>query len=270
MRVGSLILFCILASIPALSNGTGRVSFLSGKKLPTKKAILQDSVSSKRSALKKKKKIRRNFKEIERLRKENAKLQLLAQFRFNTPDFLDDDIDIKTGDMFAGKLIFNVLSTNLASPLNIQLEESETFPNGGRIICQGTTYLKRVVSKCTSIVTSEFEIEIDASVLSSDGSSGLRGEYYTGKEQYITAILASEAAKGMLAMSLGRMNTSIGSQIENSPINTITGGLINTGNEVTNLMKEEMQSTEPKVFIRKDKRVIVYFNNKVDFSRIKK
>jgi hypothetical protein len=73
----------------------------------------------------------------------------------------------------------------------------------------------------------------------------------------------------MLSMSLNRVNTPNGVDISNDPRNVVLGGLINTGNEVSNMMKDEMQSKEPKVFVQRNKRVLLYFNSGINFSEIK-
>lgn len=228
----------------------------------------EDRVSLKSSGTAKKR-TNSNYKYVKQLEAENKNLKLLAKFKLNRPDFIDASFDIKTGDMFSASTDLSVLSTNLSSPMPISLEESDTFPNGARVICSGKTYLKRIVATCEKIVTDEFELPINAILLDSDGTNGIRGQYYTGKEEYITGIIASEFSKGALSMSLNRIDTPNGVDITNDPRNVVLGGLINTGNEVTNLMKDEMQNKEPKVFVERGRKTILYFVEKVDFNGVK-
>ena len=252
----------------SVSASSSRVSFMSEnsrygrkvrEKLKTDKVALNSSSTSK-------KRVHSSIGKVISLEKENSRLKRLVSFRLTIPDIIDNSFSILTGDMFKGTLEQNVLSTNLASPVNVKLGESTVFPSGARIICKGSTYLKRVSVVCHTLITNGVEYSIDANILEADGSFGLKGKYYTGKEEYIAGILATEVSKGALALSLQRQTTINGDVIKNSPTNALVGGAISAGNAVSEMMTDEMKSKEPKVFIRRGKNVILYFSSSFQFE----
>lgn len=202
------------------------------------------------------------LKSIELAQLENYKK--IALLRMDTPFVWDRTVAIKTGDMFFGTLIQNVLSTNIEAPMNVNLQRSKEFPNGGRLICKGITKFKRVHSHCAKLVTNNGEFEVDAQLLDIDGSAGLVGEFYSGKEEYVSGLIVSEAVKGILEISQQRHTTIYGQEVLPTAKNKLLQGSINVSNEVSDLLKDEMQTKEPKVFVKKDKKVIVYFNNSMN------
>jgi hypothetical protein len=193
---------------------------------------------------------------LKRLKAENVALKSLAHIRVNTPYVWNKGALYKPGDMLPGTLSLSLLSTNLDAPIVISLDG----PENRKVLCTGGTKHKRVIARCDRLLTLSGTTEINASLLETDGSLGLRGDVYTGKEEFIAGIIVSEMAKGALTVSQSRLNTSLGSTVAPTSKNMILEGLINTSNEVTDLMKEEMKTREPKIFVRAPKRVIVFFN----------
>jgi hypothetical protein len=226
-----------------------------------------DSVSSKQSSTSRKKKRVYPYKKMIELEKENKNLRKLVDMRLSVPDIIDNTSGILIGDMFEGELEQYVLSTNLGSPVNVRLSKSSMFPNGAKVICEGKTYMKRVDASCSVLRVDGVSYKIEGKVLEIDGSRGLRGEYYSGKEEYMAAIIATEASKGALALSLERQTTINGDVVKNDPRNVALGAVINSASAASEMMTDEMKSKEPKVFIRAKKKVLLYFDKDFKFSK---
>ena len=90
--------------------------------------------------------------------------------------------DFKTGTVIKGVLLNSVVSTNLESPLVVEVVDGEALPSGSKFTCSGVTKFKRVVSACNKFNTpnDSEEFAVQVSLLNLDGSSGLRpDEVYT-------------------------------------------------------------------------------------------
>lgn len=173
--------------------------------------------------------------------------------------------DFKTATVLRGRLLNSIVSTNLESPLVVEIYQDQGFPDGTILSCLGMTKLKRVVSGCSRLITpgstgEEYDVEI--SLLNTDGSAGITGEYYSGKELYVAGMIASAFARGSIELSQTRLATNVGELKVNSAKNRYLEGILNSADEGADLMKKEMQTIEPKVFIKAGKEVLVFFNQR--------
>lgn len=202
---------------------------------------------------------------LEKLNKQGERIEeLLGKFQKKSGvwDFTSQ-YDFKTGSTAKGILLNSIVSTNLESPLIVEIIEGEKLPSGARLICKGVTRLKRVVAFCDKIVMplEEDEYEIQASLLNADGSSGLRpDEISTGKEEYVAGTIATAFSKGMIEMGTDRIASPLGELTPNNRRNRITSGLLNSLDETNNIMNSEMKTREPKVYIEAGRPVLIYFN----------
>lgn len=191
---------------------------------------------------------------------------LLGKFqeRAGVWDFTNQ-YDFKTGTVIKGVLLNSVLSTNLESPLIVEVDEGESLPVGTRFTCFGVTKFKRVLSACHKLITpnDEEEFEVKASLLNMDGSSGLRAdEVYTGKEEYMAASIATAFSRGLVELGTERLSTPYGDMALNNRKNRITNGVLNSLDETNDLMNSEMKTKEPKAVIYAGRPVLIYFQER--------
>jgi len=202
---------------------------------------------------------------LDKLNKQGERIEeLLGRFQKKSGvwDFTGQ-YDFKTGSTAKGILLNSIVSTNLESPLLVEIQEGEKLPPGTRFICKGVTKLRRVVAVCDKMVTplDEDEFEIQASLLNSDGSSGLRpDEVSTGKEEYVAGTIATAFSKGLIEMGTERVASPLGELTPNTRRNRITSGLLNSLDETNNIMNSEMKTKEPKAYIEAGRPVLIYFN----------
>lgn len=205
--------------------------------------------------------------EVPSLQASSAKLdQFIEKYR-DRPAVWDFtySYDFKTASVLKGRLLNSVVSTNLESPMVVEVHGDQGLPEGTILSCQGMTKYKRVITGCSRLITpgeagEEYEVQI--SVLNTDGTAGLTGEYYSGKELYVAGMIASSFARGSIELSQSRLATAAGELKINNARNRYLEGVLNSADETADLMKKEMQTTEPKVFIGAGKEVLIYFNQR--------
>lgn len=201
------------------------------------------------------------------LHKSNEDLDLFIEKYKDKPAIWDfsNTYDFKTSTVLKGRLLNSIVSTNLESPLVVELHPDQGLPEGTILSCQGMTKYKRVVAGCNKIITpgaAGEEYLVETSLLNTDGTAGLTGEYYSGKELYVAGMIASSFARGSIELSQSRLATPSGEMKLNSAKNRYLEGILNSADEASDLMKKEMQTTEPKVFISAGKEVLIYFNQR--------
>ena len=173
--------------------------------------------------------------------------------------------DFKTATVLKGRLLNSIVSTNLESPMVVEVHPAQGFPDGTLFNCLGMTKYKRVIAGCNRIITpgaAGDEYSVEVSLLNTDGTAGLTGEYYSGKELYVAGMIASSFARGSIELSQTRLATAAGELKVNSARNRYLEGVLNSADEASDLMKKEMQTTEPKVFISAGKEVLIFFNQR--------
>jgi hypothetical protein len=205
--------------------------------------------------------------EVDGLNQTNAKLdQFIEKFK-DKPAIWDFSLiyDFKTATVLKARLLNSIVSTNLESPLVVEIYGDQGLPVGSTMSCLGMTKYKRVIAGCSRLITpgsAGDEYEVEVSLLNPDGTAGLTGEYYSGKELYVAGMIASAFARGSIELSQSRLATAAGELKLNSAKNRYLEGILNSADEGADLMKKEMQTTEPKVFIKAGKEVLVFFNRR--------
>ncbi len=173
-----------------------------------------------------------------------------------------NEFDFKTGTVIKGILLNSVVSTNLESPLLVEVNSNEILPTKSLFSCKGVTKFNRVMAACNKLILSskDEEYEVQVGLLNLDGSSGLRAdEVYTGKEEYVAATIATAFSRGLIELKTERLTGPLGEITANTARNRLTNGLLNSLDETNDIMKNEMQSKEPKVFINAGRPVLIYF-----------
>lgn len=208
-----------------------------------------------------------NFQELKDLNQTSTKLDQFIEKYSSRPAIWDftNTYDFKTATVLRARLLNSIVSTNLESPLVIEVLSNQGLPEGTLLSCMGMTKYKRVIAGCNRLITpgsAGEEYTIEVSLLNSDGTAGLTGEYYSGKELYVAGMIASSFARGSIELSQSRLATAAGELKVNSAKNRYLEGILNSADEGADLMKKEMQTTEPKVFIKAGKEVLVFFNQR--------
>jgi hypothetical protein len=205
--------------------------------------------------------------EVNQLNHSTEKLEVFIEKYRERPAIWDFSLtyDFKTASVIKGRLLNSVVSTNLESPIVIEIHPEQGLPDGTVLSCLGMTKFKRVVTGCSRLITpgaSGEEYDVEISILNKDGTAGLTGEYYTGKELYVAGMIASSFARGSIELSQSRIATTGGELKVNSAKNRYLEGILNSADEASDLMKKEMQTSEPKVFVKAGKEVLIYFNQR--------
>jgi hypothetical protein len=200
-----------------------------------------------------------SLKIIKEIREQNA--ELLKRIGIPDQKFViwDGSQRIESGKIMKGLLLNSVVSTNLESPLMIQVYSGWGLPDGTKFMCKGVTKNKRVLTVCDRMITPTKEISVKVQILNPDGTSGIRGEYNDGKDAYIAGAVISEFAKGILSASKSTFQTPLGQINDLSDKNKILEGLSNSAQTTTDVLLEEYKNQEPKVFIEAGKEVLVFF-----------
>jgi len=204
---------------------------------------------------------------VMKLNQQGQKIEnLLGRFqeRSGVWDFTNQ-YDFKTGTVIKGVLLNSVVSTNLESPLLVEVLDGEALPSGSWFSCFGVTKFNRVTSACNKLNTpnDSEEFRVQVSLLNMDGTSGLKpDEIYTGKEEYVAATVATAFSKGLIELSTERMASPLGELTVNNRKNRLTNGVLNSLDETNELMNGEMKTKEAKAYIRAGKPVLIYFQER--------
>ena len=189
--------------------------------------------------------------------------KFLSQNTVGVWDFTNR-FDVKTGTAIKAMMLNSIVSSNLESPILIETTEAFAgIPMGSKFSCGGATKNKRVLAVCNKLITESEEYEVDTILLNSDGTAGLLGKAYSGKEQYAVGAITAAALKSALDVSLDRVNTSFGTEaVSTTAKNKIKSGGIGAMDEIVQMSSEEYKNQEPKISIDAGKKVLVYFNRR--------
>jgi len=223
-------------------------------------SVKEDKMKEKGTTVaKKQKKKLSEFALIKKIQEQNAELLK----RIGTPEkkfvVWDGTQRIESGKVIKGLLLNSVVSTNLESPIMVQVYSGYGLPDGTKFMCKGVTKNKRVLTLCERMITPTKEVGVKVQILNPDGTSGLRGEYNDGKDSYIAGAVVSEFAKGVLSASKSTFQTPFGAINEVSDKNKILEGLANSAQTTTDVLLDEYKNQEPKVFIEAGKEVLIFF-----------
>lgn len=174
-----------------------------------------------------------------------------------------NSFDVNTGTILQGYILNSVVSSNLESPILVQITDSNCdIPHNAKLICTGATKGKRVITNCFKLITHADEFTISASLLNPDGTAGLTGEVFTGKEELVVGALAGGGLSAALDVSRDRVSTATGELATNSQRNKVITGAMGGLDEAVSIMGDEAKSKETKITIEAGKSVLIYINQR--------
>jgi hypothetical protein len=171
--------------------------------------------------------------------------------------------DVLTGTTLKGIILNSIVSSNLESPIVVQVTYSNCdIPVDSKLICVGFTRGKRVSSSCTRLISNLDEYEINASLLNLDGTAGLTGEVFTGKEEMVLGALVGGALSAALDVSRDRVSTATGELATNSARNKVLTGTMGGLDQGVQILSEEARTKEAKVAIQAGTEVLIFINQR--------
>ena len=227
----------------------------------------EQTKSKKKKVLKKSNQSEENsdLNEVTKIDQESSKVikSFLAKNSFAVWDFTNS-YDVKTGTAIKGILLNSVVSSNQDSPILVEISENYAgILKGSKLSCVGATKNKRVITACNKLITDNDEYEVDTILLNPDGTAGLLGKTYSGREQYAVGAITAAALKSALDVSMDRVTTTSGLEsVTTNSRNKIKGGSIGAMDEIIQMNTDEYKALEPKISIDAGKSVLVYFNRR--------
>jgi hypothetical protein len=197
--------------------------------------------------------------ELRSLKENNEKMAKLLEARSNIPFIWSPKKPTLTGKTYFGRVLNSIVSTNLSSPVLVEINEGQGLARGSYFSCQGNTQHKRMHAFCHKLITNNKEVAVNTQLLNLDGTAGLVGEFDDGKEELVAGAILAGAASGVLSMAQDRVNTPFGEARSNSSKNQLYQGAIGAGQTVSDLLLDEFKRTEPIVTIDAGKPVIIYY-----------
>jgi hypothetical protein len=171
--------------------------------------------------------------------------------------------DVLTGTTLKGIILNSIVSSNLESPIVVQVTYSNCdIPVDSKLICVGFTRGKRVSSACTRLISNLDEYEINASLLNLDGTAGLTGEVFTGKEEMVLGALVGGALSAALDVSRDRVSTATGELATNSARNKVLSLTMGGLDQGVQILSDEAKTKEAKVTIQAGTEVLIFINQR--------
>lgn len=205
------------------------------------------------------------IREIKKLDKSNQD-ELRTYLNKNSIAIWDytSSFDVKTGTAIKGILLNSVVSSNLDSPLLVETtEDYKGVQSGTRFSCIGATKNRRVLTSCNRMITETDEYEVETILLNTDGTAGLMGDLYSGKNEYMVGALTAATLRGVFDASLDTTATPFGTEVlQHNMKNKIKSGAIGALDEITQLNTEELKTKEPKISMNAGKEVLIYFSKR--------
>jgi hypothetical protein len=190
---------------------------------------------------------------------QNKEIKRLLEHRSNKPMIWDGTKKILTGKTFRGTLLNSILSTNLKSPVLIEIDEDQDLPSGTKFSCFGTTKNERVMVFCNKMVMAHKEVAVNTQALNLDGSSGLLGDYDDGSEDLVTGAMIASFTEGVASVATNSTNTALGNITAVNARNQLLGGVIEGARTASDIFTEDLKTKEPRVAINAGTMVLIYF-----------
>lgn len=230
-------------------------SFVMANELTYKE--IRNQMNPKKRSFKKKKTV--DYKsELEETKKKLESYRYIEKLRTNRPFILKESV-IEEAKLIGAKTLMSIRASNLPSKVILSNLEGVNLPVESKIICSVIAKTKRICGACDRIIINGIGYDIQARLHNIDGSHCAIGELSDDGELYLTGIALSELSKGALSVSQSSIPTVGGNLVQENVKNKLIQGGINVGDEATDIFREKMRTTEPIVFLKRGKRVSIFF-----------
>ena len=203
---------------------------------------------------------KRRFNEfdlLKRIQQGNDRIEQILQRRSSVPTIWEKSRRILTGQVFRGLVLNSIVSTNVSSPVLVEILPNQGIPNKTRLSCEAISQNKRVFTLCNKMISKDKESPVVVQILNLDGTSGLIGEIDEGNSEVIAGNVLSESSHGILNGLGGSIGTA-------SSSNALVTGLIESGKSGTDLLTADLKKTEPIITIDAGEEVLIYFMEAVN------
>ncbi len=217
---------------------------------------------------KKKRKISRVKKEVVdlnallKIQESKEKMRKLLSEMDSTP-LVIEDARLRVGSIIKGRLLNSITTSQAGSPVIIEVLNSKL--EGSRLLCSAKRVSKRANLTCSVLLTPSKDIQINAKILSLDGSLGLKGKYTSGKVGSSIIEGLKAFGRGVLGYSKTRVNSDRGAVIDqtirNQSIEGVSGVLDSSADDYLKNQVDESESVQ----INSGKEVLIYFNKEVQY-----
>ena len=174
--------------------------------------------------------------------------------------------DVKSGTVIKGRLLNSVVSTNLDSPVIVELLPNKYFPDGTRVICKANTKHSRIHSHCSKLITPEVgedEYSLSASLLNLDGSAGIKPDEISNEEEkYVVGEIVRQGIKSATTWGQALQETAIGDMPDANAKNRLLNGIGGAIDASSNISTRKMQTLESKALAIAGKEIFVYFEER--------
>lgn len=163
-----------------------------------------------------------------------------------------------------GTLLNSIIATNnRATKLLVRVEENEYFTEA-ELLCLGTTFGKRVISKCNLLVSELHNYKVDVELWDMDGAEGIvSDEYYSGEEKEFLASSFASFFEGVLDGARDRIVTPFGETTPNTAKNKVMSGLMNIANNANTKFTESSEKNLELALVYAGKEVVIFFNQEL-------
>jgi hypothetical protein len=223
------------------------ISFSSLSKIPRENRYQENEVPNMKAS-----KQHGQSNQIKELIKSNEQIKQLLALKLTKPHIMDltNSFDFPTGTILKGKLLNSIISTNLISPLIVEITHGEM--NGAKVHCQGTTINKRIHTTCPTIIYNDKEYAASSTLLNLDGTAGLLGTVYEGHDQLLAASGAQNLIQGLSTLGANTIASPLKSKFLEAGSNTLSSS--------TDLLKNDSKENSSIVLIKGGAPVLLFFN----------
>lgn len=203
-----------------------------------------------------------NKSEIANIRKSNDTANVVRDFLKSSNLGVSDStstFDILTATTLKGQILTSIKSSSLGSPIKVQIYPGQYLKNGGILNCKGIPETASIKIICNQLIADNEEYLVETEILNLDGTAGIRGEVYTGKEEGFIGSLLGAYLRGSLDVEQERVAIPTGEMIKNTSRNKVLGGTIGATDEGIEILQNEMKGKQPKIAIEAGTQIYIYF-----------
>lgn len=190
----------------------------------------------------------------------------------------DRHTTLPRGTLLIAILLNTIVSNNTNSPVVAKIMQdhyhlgSLFIPKGSKLIGAATqdNNPKRVMVTFDTIVyPNKRQVSFRAMALNPDGSSGLTGQYYSGKGREIFGSLLSAAISGAAQGSQTTSITPYGTEIQRGSVqNAIYGGISAAAVDQAKRFAKDIERAQSYVIVPQEAQILVFFEQSLNLAQV--